>query len=317
MIGKRLSLVVLDYMSSKRTEDFLDAIAKKLDSIDAVSFVVVDNSVNQDNALVILNCLSECHQIELTHCKKTYRGRWKNTKIESVFCVCETNGGYASGNNLGMKVAYDVFKPEYAIVSNNDVICLDEKLDINLIDEIFKSQPHIGCLGPEIVGKRGEHQSPAKYINIEDRWIRMMLAYPFGRILGMTANDRIDNPTSGIVYRIMGSFMIFKTAAFVEVNGFDERTFLFAEESIIAEKLESAGYSTFYTDKIHMLHNHGETINKSYKEIARLRMKFESEMLYYRYYVKESSAKIFLAKILFPLFSIKFSIFNRLKRRES
>ena len=312
---KKATLIVLEYMSAERTEIFLDDFANKIKEVAEISYVVVDNSVNCKNSNIIKDCITEECEINTLYSRKSYRGKWKDSNIEIVFCISDINGGYAKGNNIGVRIANDIFTPEYVIIANNDTVCLDDEFDIKLIDEIFSKDERIGCIGPEIVGLHGEYQSPSRYVSIEDRWMRMMLLYPFGHIFGVTASDIIANPKSGFVYRVMGSFMIFKTCIFLEVDGFDERTFLFAEECIIAEKLRKIGYSTYYADNIHILHNHGETINTNYKEFERMKIKFKSEMIYYKDYIQEPIYKIWIVKLIFAFFAVKFGIFNRFKKR--
>lgn len=54
-----------------------------------------------------------------------------------------------------MKIAIQVFEPEYLIISNNDMVCLEQALKISEIKNIFVNNPTVGIVGVNIVGLDG------------------------------------------------------------------------------------------------------------------------------------------------------------------
>lgn len=153
------------------------------------------------------------------------------------------NGGFAKGNNLGAKVAQIVFKPEYLLFTNNDIL-FPEQIDINqLVRHLYESS-NIAIVGPKILGLNGKPQSPARQVDIWHRWIYPMLFWPFGYYLKsigkitQKSGDTIPNAVSGTVYRVMGSFMLCHSQRFFECGMFDENTFLYGEEMILSERLK-------------------------------------------------------------------------------
>jgi len=63
-------------------------------------------------------------------------------------------------------------------------------------------------------------------------------------------------------YRVMWGFMLVDLEVMEEVSWFDENTFFYAEERILAEKLLKQGYRMAYTDSVYVRHVHGSPTKK-------------------------------------------------------
>lgn len=64
---------------------------------------------------------------------------------------------------------------------------------------------------------------------------------------------------------IHGCFMLFKTQDFCNLNGFDERYFLYLEDADICKEIKQTGKKILYFPKVHITHTHKRGSSKSTK----------------------------------------------------
>ncbi|MFB7837791.1 glycosyltransferase [Nocardia brasiliensis] len=78
----------------------------------------------------------------------------------------------------------------------------------------------------------------------------------------------------------MGAFLLVPRDAFEDVNGFDERFFMFYEEIDLEKRLAQRGRPTYYVDKFHYLHDRSDKASV-WREVLRLnsRRKFDRKWL--------------------------------------
>ena len=73
----------------------------------------------------------------------------------------------------------------------------------------------------------------------------------------------------------------------MEVDFFDENTFLYYEENILGYKLKEKGYKQFLLPNCSYIHNHSISINKSIKSVSkRLKHAYDSREYYCLQYLK-------------------------------
>jgi GT2 family glycosyltransferase len=96
--------------------------------------------------------------------------------------------------------------------------------------------------------------------------------------------DYPEQATEGPHYKLSGSFMLVRTADFLQAGGFDEETFLYAEENILSDRLSLLGKCFYFVPSVHVLHRHGETIGARYDARRRSLLQFDSMGYYYRTY---------------------------------
>lgn len=170
----------------------------------------------------------------------------KNKSINVILYILNKNYGYAKGNNFGLKLA-NLLGYNYAIIANNDVI-LEEEVIEKLLQVILNNED-VCVVGPIFKLFKLFYARKIKY-------------------------NKIIFP-----YRLMGCFMLVKIDCMKKINFFDENTFLYAEELILAEKLKSIGKKTAYRDDVYVKHLHGvSTIEHGEKK--RFLLQLESDLYY-------------------------------------
>lgn len=308
--------VFTEYKSFEISNQYIKETILKTSS-NQLDFVIVDNTLDNDNFEKLSCYYTRDHQTLSFEGKEIRRVELSfEERHTTVFYVKnDQNTGYGKGANLAMNIAIQFLNPEYIIISNNDMICMDDKIDLNKVVSVFDDNPQVGLVGVNIQNLDGSMQSPYRNVSLTDRWILPEIFFPLSRkFRKRKASDLIENPESGIVYRVRGSFMILKPDAFIKSGGFDENIFLYAEEPILAERLARQGYYVYHLNDIHMLHNHvmdNKTLTSN--ELKKIKQRFLSELYYYENYKNVSKLQIRLAKILFPQYYWRCKIFKKIK----
>ena len=209
------------------------------------------------------------------------------------------NLGYAKGNNKGAKFLIENFKVDYLLFSNNDIEIIDKDC-LSVMIEKMEQNKEIGAIGPRIIGLDGKDQMPHDYPISIYRQIGWML-FPFLRRRKTTENtiEKQDVLKSHFTYWVQGSFLMMRTIDFLNVEMFDSNTFLYAEESIMAERLKKTGKRMYFDSSVKVLHYEGGTIIKENGNSKSRMMAMESNCYYYREYLHYNRLFIALYRWLF------------------
>ncbi len=280
-----VSMIIVDYKSMDKTIEYIKECAWNIEGLN--HFVIVDNAS-----------------------ETPFKPRKTDVDGKDVYIVSSgENGGYAKGNNLGAKVAKEIWNDDYYIFSNNDLkfrklFFLDEFL------KPFSEDSNIAVVGPKVIGISGENQNPLPDLT----WKQML----FGHFLsllppkGMKKNSKEIKENNGRTTAVVGAFMCAKAADFWSVDGFDENTFLFCEEMILSKRLDKIGKYMYYNDSVEVIHEHGMTVKSTVGIIRSLKADFDSRYYYAKEYCNVGKGWLALSKVNFnivmALFKLKKSI---------
>lgn len=316
-----ISVIIVDYKTAERCVRYIEDLCRTSDDKD-ISFVIVDNTPNEENGNIIRENLlglgfTRFDNCNLNDMKFKHMWTFNRNGIDVVYVSDEENRGFAVANNLGARVAKNIFAPEYLLFSNSD-IQLPEVFEISVLKEKLENRKDVAVIGPKVVGLNGKDQSPGKYMSIYKRYIIPNFLWPIHKIIPKLKHvnyDVINNAQDGEVYRIIGAFMLVKEKPFFEVGGFDEHTFLYAEEPILTERFREKGYKVLYTNKVKIVHEQGvSTTDRTKTGIENLLVKrkrvFDSEIYYYENYRNCSKVDILLAKWMFRFYLLKLRILS-------
>lgn len=96
------------------------------------------------------------------------------------------------------------------------------------------------------------------------------------------------------------------------IGGFDERTFLYYEEDILAEKVCSRGLKNAVLRDFWIEHNHQvkeASLESARQRLFHMRCEFESRCLYLKEYAKY---RLFLSQVLTLIWKFDFAVKKRL-----
>ena len=103
---KSIGIVVLNYNDYESTIKLVDSLLGQQYFSENVHIVIVDNMSTNDSFEILKSQFNECVDV-----------------IQS-----ERNGGYAYGNNYGVKYLYDKYKIVHCAICNPDVLITSERL---------------------------------------------------------------------------------------------------------------------------------------------------------------------------------------------
>lgn len=304
-----LTVIVVEYKTPQKTVQYIKKLSEVLVTDECIHFVIVDNSVSTKNTDRILDELYKigfpCNASE-TNSDFYISHEYGNKQI--LVIQNKTNSGYAKGNNLGVRSAMNVWGTLGTILISNNDIGIYTPIDLNKIESIYKNNSDVAVIGPKIIGLDGKAQNPYEKKTLWQRWMKYDLLWPLDKIFRFIKYDDVDlveMNQNGYVYRVMGSFLFIDGKSFVEIQGFDENTFLYGEEMILSERFAKIGKRNYYLNEMIVIHEHGKTIAKFHSRLEKLRIRFESEMYYYEKYRGCSKFSIQLARLFFEFYILK------------
>ena len=293
-----LAIILVNYKSSLPTCKYIKEVLLKNVTIPS-SVVIVDNASTSESVDEIKK------NVDVNIYDRNFNVLEEGES--SIYLICNPeNSGFAKGNNLGARFATDVLNCDYLLFSNNDI----EFIDSNVVEALYeklKNTPKAGIIGPKVVGLQGEFQSPEPYVSFWDRNVWMYLSTPFYSKEKKRQRFQLDyarDAKEGFHYKLMGSFFMVRSKDFKECGMMDEHTFLYAEEPILTERMKRIGLQPYFYPQVAVLHNHGATTKKHFRNSQIEWIKFESECYYYRTYKNTSSIEIFIGRLLRYLLNI-------------
>jgi len=177
---------------------------------------------------------------------------WQNPNI--IFIQNESNLGMGGGNNTGFKRA----KGDYIVVMNPDTIAMPDTFT-NLY-RYMEANPEVGIVGPKQL-------NPDKSVqNSCYRWHKFLTPMyrrtPLGDF-GFAQKDidrylmkDFDCSTVKEVDWLLGSFLFCRKEALDQVGWFDERFFLYFEDTDLCRRFWKAGWKVVYNPEVEIIHNH-------------------------------------------------------------
>ncbi len=172
-----------------------------------------------------------------------------------TFIANDENRGYNAGNNVGLRYAAE-HGFDYALVANPDMIFNREESLKTLVD-VMENNSEIAMCSCDVVTPEGVHQNPKDAPKI--RWYQSFywVKNIFAGKNKTNVPDWVDAPEkSHFCTTLNGCCLLLRVSFLLEIGFFDERTFLYGEEPILARQVELGGKKAFYTAETQAIHNH-------------------------------------------------------------
>ena len=274
----KTGIIILNYNTADDTAKYVNKI-KNYSVLDKI--IVVDNLSSENNCMEKLNKL-------------------KNDKIYVI--RAEKNGGYSYGNNFGIKYLKKLNeKFDYIIISNPDIEVAEEAIK-KCIEFLEKNKKAAVC-APKMIDS---NQNPVRRSSwkIRKPLIDMINSTRLTEILFWWAVRKgeysfEDYKKSELkVEAVSGAFFVIKYDVFEKCNFFDENTFLFYEEDILANKIKKLGYEEYSLNNISFTHYESQTIDKAYSYFKKIKMLQKSKMYYQKEYNNINIFQMAIFKIL-------------------
>ncbi|MBN9900795.1 MULTISPECIES: glycosyltransferase [Bacillus cereus group] len=235
---------------------------------------------------------------------------YESSKIKVI--KSEKNGGYAYGNNVGIKYAIEELDVEFVIISNPDVLFTESV--IKKVIEVGMSDSEIGLVAPTMINSNGKNAVPAwKLPTLKDD---IVISFELGkRLMGDPLLYKEDlSKDINEVDVLPGSLFGARADVLKKVDYFDEETFLYCEERILAYKLKRVGFKNILLGNETYIHDHSVTISKFVSDLKKQKILLESKNIYHRKYLNISKGKEMLFKTLIPLIKLEKVLILLLRR---
>lgn len=171
-----------------------------------------------------------------------------------IFIQNSENIGMGGGNNVGMKKA----RGEYIVVMNPDTIAIKDVFA--RLFEYMEANPEVGIVGPQLL-------APDKSIQAScHRWYRPMTFFyrrTFLKRFKFAQKDLdrflmkdFDHKREFKVDWLQGSFLFCRKSALDETGYFDERFFMYLEDTDLCRRMWEKKWRVVYYPKVQVIHNH-------------------------------------------------------------
>ena len=197
--------------------------------------------------------------------------------------TAERNGGFAYGNNVGVRAVYEHGRPDYLHLLNPDTVLRSGAIEA--LVRFLEADPRVGVAGgifenadasewaiafrfPSLLGEVEQGLQWGAATRVLSRWQVPMH-------MGSTAQP---------VDWVSGASMMVRREVFDTVGGLDEGFFLYFEETEFCFRAKAAGYTVWYAPQSRVMHIAGQSTKVTEREAAPRRLPgywFESRRRYY------------------------------------
>ncbi len=277
------SVIIVDYKSIEKTIEYIEQCNICLKHRDNIKYIIVDND-DTLSGLDMINNKNVCKRRSIID--KMDVLEFKHNGITIEYVATGENTGYAKGNNLGARISNKLYPDNHLLFSNND-LAFPCEYSLDEIENYLESGYAI--VAPDIVS-RESHLNPIKIETLN--YLLYWQYVPFlSRIL-----KRKESETT-----FSGCFWFFEKEMFNRIGGFDEGTFLYFEEYIMAEKIKRNSYKAIYYTEMRVVHNHNYMALPADKAIWYRKVFFESGLYYEKKYKNIGKINQIIKKILFEI----------------
>lgn len=280
--------VILNYNDWRTTKKLVQQIS---DYPSIGQIIIVDNSSSDDS-------YEQLKQIEAD----------KATVIQT-----ERNGGYGYGNNFGIRFAKSKgFR--YVLLSNPDVNFSEEF--VKTMIQSAQSKQNLAIVSGIQLNISRERIRPFawKIPTIYEACI-YPTKYAYRKKITLYDDAHFQEGDLCFVDCVPGALLLIDVNMFLDVGGYDERMFLYCEETTIGIRLRDAGYRTAILPSETYVHEHAVSISKSIKsESKQARMIAKNRLFIMKNYLHASRFEMFVASCIYKFCLIKGRVKGKIKR---
>lgn len=225
-----------------------------------ISFIIL----NYRSGRLVKNCINSLidSQVKLSYeiiiaDNNSNDPYWPKLKLlfpQAVFLENKKNGGYGYGNNQAMKIA----KGKYIVILNPDIFVLPNTMQT--LYDFMEKTPNCAIVAPKLLNADGTTQQT--YGRFPDWHL------PFYRrsFLGSTDKGRawLNNyfynhktfTEATKVDWVFGACLFMRKDDILKVGGFDERYFMYIEDTDLCHQVTTIGKDVYYLPQASLIHLH-------------------------------------------------------------
>lgn len=231
----RVLTVVLNFRTPELTLRAVEAALREMENIEG-ALTVVDNDSGDGSYETLVEAV------------KT-RG-WSRVRVFQS----GNNGGYGAGNNFGIRQGLpDGSSPDYIYILNSDAF--PEAGAIRVLVEHMQANPEVGFAGSRLHGEDGEyHQTAFRFPTILSEFESAAMTGPISRMLRRHIVALPEPKAVRTVDWMAGASLLLRHDTYIETGGFDERFFLYFEETDLCFRARRSGWQSVYLPQSRVMH---------------------------------------------------------------
>jgi hypothetical protein len=260
-----IAIVIVTYKSAELTVEGIRSIAaERAATHRIIRVIVVDNASGDYDTIASSVCANGWSQ-------------WVS------LVLAPRNGGFAYGNNLGIRQALRTARPDYVYLLNPDAQVRTGA--IGVLADFLEMHSDAGIAGSGIENEDGSDWP------IAFRFPSLLSELNDGLALGIVSRllrpwtvARHMSRTAEPVDWVSGAAMMIRASVLEAIGGLDERYFLYFEETDFCRRAHRAGFTTWYVPDSRVMHMRGKSTNLSMVEARPKRLPrywFESRRRYF------------------------------------
>ena len=224
--------------------------------------------------------------------------RLKKEVVDNVYIIqSDMNKGYGYGNNFGVKIAREKFNCDLAIIANPDI--LFEEYLIEKLISVYQEDENCAVVSCANINPKSNKVNGAWEIPTYMQYTFSSL-FLLGKLL--KKREKKTNQECIAVDCVPGSMLIVDIDKFQSVGGYDERIFLYCEETILGYKLKKKGYKTYFFQNDRYFHFHAVSTSKSMPSVVnRQRILYKSRLHFLREYLCVNKFQLMISIVVYKI----------------
>jgi hypothetical protein len=215
-----VSALVLNYRGPQDTVRCVQNLQRQTIA-DRMEMIVIDNASCDDSIGVLRNRLGKMQNVRIVESPK--------------------NLGFGGGNNVGARYATG----EYILIINPDTE--PEADSLERLIAILQEDPGIGIVAPMLAFSDGTVRDSHR--NFPTLSALVAKRTPLGKLMPGVLDRYLHRRSAGTMLDVdwvVGAFMLLKRDLYKELGGFDERYFLFLEDTDLCRRCWQTGRRVVY-----------------------------------------------------------------------
>lgn len=204
----------------------------------------------------------------------------------------QQNYGFGKANNIGASIA----KGKYLLLLNSDAYLTDDKI-LNLV-KLMEEHKEIGGVSPKLLLEDGVTEQK-DCIGRDPNLLRLL-----------SRRAAVEPQSKGKEYvevdLVAATALVVRRDVFLEIQGFDERFFMYFEDSDLCRRIRGKGFSVVWFPGVKVVHLGGRSIETNWQ---RKKLYYKNQEKYFEIYYGKFSV------YLLRLFRIPLIVYTYLKGR--
>lgn len=235
----QLLTIILNFRTPQMTLEATEAALRSLEGVEG-ALTIVDNNSGDGSFKQILTEVQA-------------RG-WDKGPQQVRVLQSGHNGGFGAGNNFGIRAGLPGGgRPDYVYLLNSDAFPAPEAAKA-LLDHL-QSHPNTGFAGSFIHGPEGEaHHTAFRFPTIAGEFAQAARLGPITRMLHHAVIAPPLPKSSQQVDWLAGASLMMRQSVLDQIGLFDEKFFLYYEETELCWRAAKAGWPTDYVVESRVMH---------------------------------------------------------------